>query len=598
MKKVRKYIIPFIFLSSFALFTNSKVDVHYSPKREVARATNAKIDLDKSPATPLWVNTTFTSNMVLQRNKRVKIFGYGGEAGEVVTVNFAGQTKTTENTADGWALYLDAMIENKVGQTLTIIHKEQTITLTNVVVGDVLLCSGQSNMAFQLQYFVNKRASVKTEYMSLNNYKNIRVYDASSVNLERSEPTIYQESLGRSWKLCNDYDSIKFYSAYALGAASNYSSVVGDSVPIGIIIAAVSGTQIEEWIDPATIASNSFISYAGDRNSRYYNGYIHNLAGYTISGFLWYQGCSNADPGMVNDYKIAFSMMLSHYRQIFENPTLPAIVQQLVQLTSVVEISYIRIAQWKFMSTISNVYTINGFDTGDMSPTDGIHPVDKWVLGQRVAGALALASGIKKDEMLNQDLPYGVSSAITSATCVQDGDEKVITINTANEDDYWTATGDITGFQIFCDYTWQDVTATVVDGKIQIRTTLAEATRIRYNFCNGYIHGGSQPYARVETPVFVYAGGLPLAIARRIDVEMSDDPLPPTSSEPDVSEPDTEEPSDSAIATSLPAETSVPEEEAKPSATNPVGLTVGIGILSLGLGLGLGVLLTKRKIIK
>ncbi|MGI6734899.1 MAG: sialate O-acetylesterase [Bacilli bacterium] len=532
-----------------------------------------KVHLYKGTYSNIRLNTTFTDNMVLQRDQNVKIFGYGGNVGEEVKVQFASQVKIAHITETGWAVYLEPMRANKVGQDLKVTYKHQVVTLTNVVVGDVLLCSGQSNMEITVQYILNKDANIRNEFLSLNNYANIRVYNGSSVYLEKNVPTIYDDTMGRSWQLCSDFDSIRNHSAYAMAAASNYSSVVGEEVPIGVIIVAIGGSCIEEWVDPVNI--NSFHSYAADMGKvdcRYYNAYIYNLAGYTVNAFLWYQGEANSQPLMTSDYQTAFRLMLNHYRDLFENPTMPAIVQQLVQFDNWVDTSYFRIMQWEFMSTLDYVYTVNGIDTGDMSKNDGIHPTDKWVLGERVAGILALANGIAKEEMLNQNIPYGISSEIKAASYVENDGVKTITLTTTNEDDVWHASGAITGFQILSGGVWNDVVATIVDGKIQIETQLEEVTQVRYSFFNGYINSGSQAYAKVGTPVYVYdERNLPLAVSAGVAIKKHYEPQPP--GPPPIPVPDDDSTTDSSPSS----------EQVGDSGMSRVGLTALVtGLTALG----------------
>ncbi|OQC11299.1 MAG: hypothetical protein BWX74_00273 [Tenericutes bacterium ADurb.Bin087] len=576
MKKARYAIFSFLILSSFALFTNSKVLIVPPAKAQLKTEV-----VPERSAGEVWVNTTFSNNMVLQRNKQVKIFGYGGSVGDVVSVTFNDQTKAGVVAEGGWAVYLDPMRENKVGQDLKITYKTQEITFSNVVVGDVLLCSGQSNMEFKLEYFVAKRPSMQSEYMSLSNYQNIRVYDASAVYLEKSTPTIYSETLGREWKvLANNYEAIRKTSAYALAAASNYSSVVGDEVPVGLLIAAIGGTYIEEWLDSASVAQVN--SYAGNRNCRFYNAYIHNLAGYTVNSLLWYQGENNSEPRMVSDYKVAFALFLNLYRTIFSDADLPVIVQQLSQYNSWTEISYMREAQWQFMTMFSEVYTIPGADTGDLNQYDDIHPTDKWLLGQRVAGTLAFANDMPPSSMLNQNIPYGIACEIISTTYEKQGEYKVITLVTTNENDVWHAADDITGFEVYSNYRWKEAGARVIDGKIKVFTTLDDITKVRYNWYNGYLNSGSMNYVKMGEPVYVYdERNLPLVISSGVEV-IEEEALPPNSED--------------TGPISLPTTSSEPPvvENNDGNALKVVAI-VGGGVLSAGLVAGIIIFFIKRR---
>lgn len=482
----------------------------------VANTTSKKVKvrLVMSNDSKITVNTTFTDNMVLQRNEKVKIFGYGGNVGGVVTVTFNGQTQTGVVDENGWAVYLDPMSANKVGSDLVITYNKQTITYKDVLVGEVLLCSGQSNMAITLQYIANKDNNVYKEYNEFRNYDNVRILDIPYV--EASEPKIYETPIA-TWKTCSSVQESKNYSAYALAAAAHYQAILGDDVPVGVITAAVGGSCIEEWLDPASMKNlNSYAASMNKVDSRYYNGYIYNLGGYTLGGIVWYQGCANSQPRMVPDYIKQFAAYVSHYRDLFENEDLPIIVQQLVQHDSWVELAPIRQAQWDFMKTHKNVYTIAGIDSGSMEPTDGIHPADKWQLGERVAAALAYAKDMKKEEFAVENA-YGISPEILSAK-IEAADKGIKITFETTDDGNLEASGTVTGFQIKVNGIWKDVEAKVVNGILVIETEQQKISDIRYNYINGYdtVYGINRFVYNYEG-VFVYnKENLPLAPSTKI----------------------------------------------------------------------------------
>ena len=98
----------------------------------------------------LCVSNVFQTNMVLQRNKPVTIWGWA-DSGETVTVSFAGQTAETAAKADrSWKVTLEAMAANSTPQVMTIEGEDKTLTLENILVGDVWVLGGQSNMEFEI----------------------------------------------------------------------------------------------------------------------------------------------------------------------------------------------------------------------------------------------------------------------------------------------------------------------------------------------------------------------------------------------------------------------------------------------------------------
>ena len=475
---------------------------------------NIKVKVVLDTSIGIYANTTFTDHMVLQRNSKVKIFGYGGIVGESVEVSFNGQNKSGIVTEEGWAVYLDEMPATNVGSPLVITYKNQEIVFEDVVVGEVFLCSGQSNMDMTLQYCMNKNSNALKEFSEFDNYDKIRVLKVPYGG--ESEPQLY-ETPRSSWQICGTAENSKEFSAYALAAASHYQAILGNDIPVGIITASVGGSVIEEWLDAESMENlNSYASEQGKVDSRYYNSFIHNLGGYTLSGILWYQGCSNSQFKMIEDYKKQFNAYVNKYREMFENDKLTIIVQQLVQFDSWVEVGYMRQTQWDFMNFYENIYTVCGIDTGYMDPIDGIHPADKWILGERVAAALALAKGIKREEFAVKNA-YGLSPEILSAEVEKTSNGMIITFNTT-DDRNLKASGTVTGFQIKVDGIWQDVDAQLIGGIVTIQTNYNNLSGIRYNFINGYdTQYDLTNFVYKKEGVFVYnKENLPLAPSSNI----------------------------------------------------------------------------------
>ena len=89
-------------------------------------------------STPITLNGVFGDNMILQRNKQVKIWGYGGTVGEEVKVSFNGQTKTAVITSEGWEVYLDPMEGTFEEQSIVVTSGTQSLVVNNVCVGEVV----------------------------------------------------------------------------------------------------------------------------------------------------------------------------------------------------------------------------------------------------------------------------------------------------------------------------------------------------------------------------------------------------------------------------------------------------------------------------
>ena len=125
----------------------------------------------------LCVHNLFQSDMVLQRDKPIPIWGWANP-GEKVSVSFAGQTKEAKADKDrAWKITLPAMEANAEAQTLTVNGKDKTLTLENILVGDVWVLGGQSNMEEPLQHVENGKLEIVSA-----NYPGIRILTVPSQN--------------------------------------------------------------------------------------------------------------------------------------------------------------------------------------------------------------------------------------------------------------------------------------------------------------------------------------------------------------------------------------------------------------------------------
>lgn len=180
----------------------------------------------------------FSDHMVLQRDRPIKIWGWA-EANEVVTINFMELQKTTVTDRNGsWAILLDQAPAGGPYQ-LKINGKDNTILLKNILIGDVWLCSGQSNMEMPLH---GDWASVLNyeEEIREANYSQIR-----SFKVEKAMQSKPQSDFNGEWTVCSPA-TVSNYSATAYFFARKLNREL--NIPIGIINSSWGGTEIESWI--------------------------------------------------------------------------------------------------------------------------------------------------------------------------------------------------------------------------------------------------------------------------------------------------------------------------------------------------------------
>ena len=204
----------------------------------------------------LSLHNLFQSNMVLQRDKAVAIWGWA-DAGEEVTVSFAGQSKSATAGQDrAWRIALDAMEASSDPQTLTVKGSDRELKLDNILVGDVWILGGQSNMEHPLSRVENGSLEIVSA-----NYPNIRILTVPAQNgpkLKKGFPRLHEWSGWFSrhfrkgdWDVCSpqivqELSAIGYVFARRIHMASQ--------IPIGVIDASRGGTTVETWTPTDVLA--------------------------------------------------------------------------------------------------------------------------------------------------------------------------------------------------------------------------------------------------------------------------------------------------------------------------------------------------------
>lgn len=351
----------------------------------------------------------YTDNMVLQRRSPLLLKGRAN-AGEEVTVKFALQEKEAITGADGcWQVELDPLEAGGPYQ-LSVKTKEKSLNFKNVLVGEVWLCSGQSNMAFMV-----KQAAGGKEAIARSANDRIRLYNMTprvftdalswdSVSLKSLNQLEYY--LPAVWKpaapeTVADFSAVAYYFGKMLADSLN--------VPVGLICNAIGGAPAEAFIDRKTMEFNPVLvdelydwtrndmlqewvrgravlnmKNAGTRRQRHpyepcylYETGILPIAGFPIRGVVWYQGESNAHN--VELHEIVFPALVESWRGTW-GKELPFYY---VQLSGINRPSWphFRDSQRRFLTKIPKTGMAVSSDLGH--PTD-VHPVHKREVGERL----------------------------------------------------------------------------------------------------------------------------------------------------------------------------------------------------------------------
>ena len=322
--------------------------------------------------------SVFTDHMVLQRCRCVPVWGRA-EPGDKVTVRFAGQAATAVTDKDGrWNVELGFMAPNATPATLTAALSDgtQTAAIADVLVGDVWLCSGQSNMQMGLpECFNGPQEAAAANCPSL---RMLRVPKGGSDNPREDAPM--------AWKICSPAVMTESGGFSAAGYYFGRELQQILKVPVGLIDSTVGGTPIESWTPP--LPPNQ---PGGDL----FNAMIQPLVPFTLRGCIWYQGEYNlALFGDTLNYTAKMKALIDGWRRLWPLTDMPFYYVQLAPL------------DWK-TANYPNYQSLPVFweaqtlvqtavpNTGMAITTDitddlkNIHPKDKKSVGLRLA-ALAL----------------------------------------------------------------------------------------------------------------------------------------------------------------------------------------------------------------
>lgn len=265
-------------------------------------------------------------NMILQQQKKVPVWGTAA-VGEKISVSFAGQTKNTVADKSGnWMVKLNPMKASFEPREMTI-KGNNTIVLKNILVGEVWLCSGQSNMEYAMRKYSDYQTKTKGYHppeddLNTANNSNIRIFLDRRKYIEPDPKHLgWDAAMGRPLV---DFSAVGYYFAKDLYAKLN--------VPIGMISAAVPGSRIEPWIQASKMEieprlKNGQILDKLSKNDggsgKFYDTMIQPLIPYSLKGILWYQGESNCFLGENIRYAFKIKTLIQSWRNDWNDKKLP-----------------------------------------------------------------------------------------------------------------------------------------------------------------------------------------------------------------------------------------------------------------------------------
>ncbi len=373
----------------------------------------------------LAVSAYWQDHMVLQRGKKITVWGKDA-AGRSVTVSFAGQTANATTGADGFweTTFAQPFALSATPQVLTITDSaNESISLSDVLVGDVYLATGQSNMDRRLDYNdFHEPQSVKDFCVDDDGIRFIRIarscentsageqfFDLPPHKAVNDGAGYYGEGFDWAPAIMNGVSSNKYHvSSVALNFAHylrRANAERGQNIPIGIIHASSGGTFIRNWLTPEVIAEGGFSPVTTD--GRYWNTMMAPILRAKVCAVLWYQGCSDSDPSWEDQYKAMMDILVNDRRTRWgENGELPFYAVQIgapnynassgtigfdqypAPNETVIGHNYAPIREHQRLWNMSDTGThglVTIVDCVDCLSTGSLHPTDKNFVGRRLS---------------------------------------------------------------------------------------------------------------------------------------------------------------------------------------------------------------------
>lgn len=329
-------------------------------------------------------NALFSEHAVLQQGVKAAVWGTTDQAEDVI-VSFAGQ-KVTTTPADGkWRVNLEPLAAGGP-HVMTINQGATTVEIKDVLVGEVWICGGQSNMRWTL-----KQCDDGSEAIANSANDQLRL-----LTIPRNGADTPQEDVAASWSVAGPQTSGDF-SGVGYFFGRDLQKALG--VPVGLISSNVGGTAAEQWMKQEDIDAHPELKDMSkpQGSSMHYNAMIAPLGPYAIKGVIWYQGESNA--GRAYQYRTLLPAMIKNWRDTFGQGDFPFLIVQIAPYEAIVKEpsdsiwAEIRDAQFHVSQNVPRTALVVTTDVGDERD---IHPRRKEPVGQRLAlAARAVGYGEK-----------------------------------------------------------------------------------------------------------------------------------------------------------------------------------------------------------
>ena len=280
------------------------------------------------------------SGMVLQQNENVKIWGWSKPSAKIsVEAQWLDMPVKTKADADGkWVVTLPTPSASYQTYKIAVSDSKKAIQLDDVLIGEVWLCSGQSNMAWKTELCLDLKEEMED---AANVGKHVRLFTTGRIRSDKPEVDVP----GARWTGCTP-ETVASFSGVGYGFGIELQKAL--DVPVGLLQASFGGTFIEGWVSQdaihngeksATLTKGVNMINKGKtmwvgKASHLYNANIHPLLNVRLAGVIWYQGCTNVRTNPVS-YKDNLQGLIRSWREEFNNPEMPFYIAQIAPHTYV-----------------------------------------------------------------------------------------------------------------------------------------------------------------------------------------------------------------------------------------------------------------------
>ncbi len=428
--------------------------------------------------------------MVLQQQTKANLWGYTS-AGKTVSVTTSWNTQryTAKADKDGrWLLCIDTPEGSFQERQVTISDGTDTRTLQHVLIGEVWMASGQSNMQMPMKGFNNCPVEGYLDEVTNAYAWKGRIRMATLATNDAFEPLEMSEG---EWKECTPATMPNF-SATAYFFAQTLTKNL--NVPVGILANAWGGSRVEGWLPKHILESYGFPTDEATIKKNWpapmhhpmvmNNGQFWPIRDYTIKGVIWYQGCTNGTFSETRPYYAERVLkMINYWREVKHQPTLPVYMVQIAQFAEGgnpdnIEYALLREQQFRAAKADEQVYLASLHDVYVPQEMHQVHSSKKRIVGLRL-GSMALGN--------TYALAGYPREVLTYSSCKVEGDKMLLTF------DNWMAVGGwgslvIKGMEISgADGVWHPAQVQV-DGYTPTMTVFSPEVKapvaVRYGFRN------------------------------------------------------------------------------------------------------------------